>query len=197
MEKGQSSVNGAGKTGYPHAKEWNGVESRWRCGKTQSSHLPTTRVPAGRRWGTSTPKETEEPPSELVGRQGTEWGEVEARQDQRPWGAAEKGEGFPHLEGPSGARIGGSTPSISPAQLAREVCLTLRPGPTPSEDPCRPRWPRGCRGRTGEAGGRGPPGPAGVCPTHSSPGSLLGSQVGSPALWDRRQEGRLGPLCWA
>ena len=30
--------------------------------------------------------------------------------------------------------------------------------------------------RTGRAGEEG------VCPTHSSPGSLLGSQVGSPAL---------------
>ena len=32
-------------------------ESRWQCGKTRSWLLPTTRVPAGRWWGTLTPKE--------------------------------------------------------------------------------------------------------------------------------------------
>lgn len=36
----------------------SGAESRWRCGKMQSSRLPTTRVPAGCWWETLTPKVT-------------------------------------------------------------------------------------------------------------------------------------------
>ena len=36
----------------------------------------------------------------------------------------------------------------------------------------------------------------GDCPTHSSPGSLLGSQVRSPDLWDQGLGAGLGPFCF-
>ena len=79
------------------------------------------------------PRRREEPPSELVGHGGTEWGgEVEARQDRCPWGVAERGEGFPHLEGPSGAQIrGGRGPVFPlpnrPGKSARLLGQVLRP----------------------------------------------------------------------
>ena len=38
-------------------------------------------------------------------------------------------------------------------------------------------------------------GEEGVCPAHSSPGSLLGSQVRYPALQDQGWRTRLGPFC--
>ena len=56
---------------------------------------------------------------------------------------AEKGEGFPHLAW--GLRSGGSAPSISLAQSAREVFPALRLGPTPSEVPSGPHGSWGHR----------------------------------------------------
>ena len=65
---------------------------------------------------------------------------------------AGRGEGFPHLEGPSGAwRIGGSMPSISPAQSGPRkpagfpdwVLYPLRPPPGSMA-------PRGIGGKQGE-----------------------------------------------
>ena len=35
----------------------------------------------------------------------------------------------------------------------------------------------------------------GICSARSTPGSLLGSQVGSPPLGDQRQEACLDPFC--
>ena len=109
-----------------------------------------------------------------------------------PEGWLRRGRGSHAWRDPQGLRSGWSAPSISPAQLAGEVCQALGPGPTPSEAPSGPHWSWGHRkeaeGRTGEAGRRGPPGPEeqegveGVGPTHSSPGSLLSSQVQSPTL---------------
>ena len=76
----------------------------------------------------------------------------------------------------------------------------LRPGSllssqasTPHQGPIQATWgPRGIGGRlgrSGEAGGRGLPRPQtreageeGIYSAHSSPGSLLSSQVRSPAL---------------
>ena len=94
--------------------------------------------------------------------------------------------------GTLGCSDGGSRPSVSPAQLAGEVCLALRLGPTSSEVPSGLGWSWGLRREARreqerQAGGalqdqRSRKGAEGVCPAHSSPGSLLGSQVGSPAL---------------
>ena len=49
---------------------------------------------------------------------------MEARQDQCPWGVAERAEGFPHLEGPSGARISG--------EWAQHFPCPIGPGSLPS-----------------------------------------------------------------
>ena len=138
---------------------WRGV-----CISPQLGHLPDA---GGGPWR---PRGWEEAPSKLVGRGGTEGGEeVETRQDQCPWGIAERGEGFPCLEGHSGAWIRGNMPSISPIQSAGEVCPALGPGPTPLEAQRRvfaiptqareacwaPRW----RPPPPETRGRGTPGP--------------------------------------
>ena len=116
-------------------------------------------------------------------------------------GGAGMGEGFPCLEGPSGAQIGGSMPSISPAQSAREALLALRTGPMHSEAHSGPHWSWGHRTQARgeqerEMGGalqdqRSRRGAEGICPAHSGRGSLLGSQAGSPALRDQRQPGPL------
>ena len=83
---------------------------------------------------------------------------MEARQDQCPRRVAERGKGFT-----LGGLDWGSTPSASPAQSSREVCLTLGPGPMPSEAHSRLRGSWGQRRetgrRSGEAGRRRPPGP--------------------------------------
>ena len=67
----------------------------------QSLHLPTTRVPAGHWWGTSMPKDMEEPPVNWVGqgwkRSGSQTGPAHLRGGGRV-------EGFPQLEGPLGAQ---------------------------------------------------------------------------------------------
>ena len=75
---------------------------------------------------------------------------------------AERGEGFPCLEGPSGTLIGGSMSSVSPAQLAGEVYLALGLGPTLSEVLSGLGWSWGHRREAGRGQERqaaaGPPG---------------------------------------
>ena len=97
------------------------------------------------------------------------------------------GEGFPCLEGPSGARIKGEQAQRFPCPLGRRS----RPGPSPQRSPLGRVGPGDVGGRPGEnreAGGRGSPEPEepersrGLCPAHSNSGSLLGSQVGSSTL---------------
>ena len=86
--------------------------------------------------GPRCPRRQEEPPSDPVGRWGAKGGgEVEVGQDLHPQGVAGSREGFPCLEGALGARIRGSMPGVSPAQLAQETCPALRPGPMPSRGP--------------------------------------------------------------
>ena len=60
--------------------------------------------------------------------------------------------------------------------------------------------PWGCRDQERQVGGARPErrsrrGEEGACPAHSSPGSLLGSQVRSPALWAQGWGARLGSFC--
>ena len=120
------------------------------------------------------------------------------------WGARRRGgrtgpegwlrrKGFPHLERRLGPWIRRSTPSISPAQLAGEVCPAMGLG-TPSEAPSGPRWSWGNR-REAEGEQERQAGGAlqdwrsrwrveGVGLSHLGPGSLLGTQVGSTTLWD-------------
>ena len=77
-----------------------------------------------------------------------------------------------------------------PCPVSLEACPALRLGPMPSEALLQPHWSWGHRREAGEirrdrweepswTSWRGE---EGVCPTHSSPGSLLGSQMRSPAL---------------
>ena len=70
------------------------------------------------------PRRWEEPQSKLVGCVVTEWGRRNGGQTGLAplRGVAERGEGFPCLEGRSGARIVECVPSVSPAQLAGDVC---------------------------------------------------------------------------
>ena len=105
------------------------------------------------------------------------------------------GEGFPCLEGPLAAQIRGEPAERFPCLIGRGSLPCSRPGlpcSTPSEAPSGPCWSWGRRRKAGaeqerQVGGalwdrRSQRGAEGVCPTHSTPGSLLGSQVGSPAL---------------
>ena len=88
---------------------------------------------------------------------------------------------------------------------AQGACWAPRPVPCPPKHPPGHVCPWGHRKkaeeRTGEADGRGPlrpesrRGEEGVYPPHSSPGSLLGSQVRSPALWDQGWGALQGPFC--
>ena len=144
------------------------------------------------------PRRWEETPSELVGRRGTEeGGEVEVRQDRRPWGQGHKERqargAIQEERERSRARLPCPLGPWEPAELPG-----LYP---PSKAPSRPLDSWGHKGRWGEAGGRGPLGGAGksICPNHSSLGSLLGSQVRSPALWDQGWGELTGPSCscWA
>ena len=84
-----------------------GAESRWRCRKMQSSHLPTTRAPASAGGGPRHPRRQEEPASELVGHEGTErGGEVEAGQDRCPEGWLRGGRGSHAWKDPRGLGSG-------------------------------------------------------------------------------------------
>ena len=123
-----------------------GAESRWQCRKTQSSHLPTTRVPDRSWWGTLTPKEMggtpKRPGRMLQGPRGEKW-----RPDRtgapEGWLGGERGS---HTWGdPWGLRSGGSSPSVYPGHSAREGCPVLRRSPTSSEAPSGPHGSWGCR----------------------------------------------------
>ena len=105
------------------------------------------------------------------------------------------GEGFPGLEGPSGAqRIRGSVPSVSPAQLSPGKPAGL-PGqvshpPRPSLGCVGPRGVGGGGGRRAEVDGEEPSkiGGSGEAwrafpPPTQAPGNLLGSQAWSSILW--------------
>ena len=48
-------------------EDWGGMESRWQCGKTRSTFLPTTRAPARHWWGTLTPKKMGGTPKRMAG----------------------------------------------------------------------------------------------------------------------------------
>ena len=133
------------------------AESRWRCGKTQSQHLPTTRAPAGCWWGALTPRRQEA--SERVGRRGTEGGgEVEARQDRRPWGWGDQ----ERQVGGASRRSGrGEEEGVCPAPLG--ACWATRLVPWPPRPPPTPSriGPGGTGGRLGdqERQAGGPPRP--------------------------------------
>ena len=62
------------------SRKEGGAESRWRCGKLRNSRLPITRAPAGRWWGTSTPKEVGGTPEQL----GRMRGGVRGKEKWRP-----------------------------------------------------------------------------------------------------------------
>ena len=166
------------------------MESRWRCGKMWSSHLPQLGCLPDAGGGPRFPRRQEEPLTKLVGHRETEGeGEVEAWQDQRPWGVAERGEECQCLEGPLGARIRGracqafSLPN-QPGKSAQLSGWVLRP-----QKSLRLGWSWGHRRearreqerQVGRAiqNWRSRRGAEGVCPAHLSPGSLLGSQVGA------------------
>ena len=163
--------------------------------------LPTTREPAGRWRGTSTPQEM----GGMLKRTGKtwgDWGEEKWRPDRTgaPEGWLRRGRGSHAWRDPQGLRWGGwSAPSVSPDQSAREVCLALRPGPTPSEAPSRPHWSCGCREeaggeqerQAGEVLGDWRRAAEGVCPTHTSPAGLPG---GVPHPLRPEAGGMPGPL---
>ena len=88
------------------------------------------------------PRRWEEPPSKPVRCGGTEEGrEVEAEQDQHPWGVAERGEGFPRLEGPSGAQIR----ERFPCPISRVSLPRSQAGSYALRGPSSPRWSWGHR----------------------------------------------------
>ena len=70
---------------------------------------------------------------------------MEAGQDRSPWGVAEKGEGFPRLEGPSGAQVRGEHAQRFPCPMGRGSLPGSRAGPTPSEVPSGLGWSWGHR----------------------------------------------------
>ena len=172
------------------------MESRWQRGKTWSSSLPRTRVPAGPGGGPQCPRRPEEPPSEPVGRVGREGG-----------GKGEDRTGAPEGEGGSHSwrdpqRLGsvGSAWSVSPAQLAGEVCPALGPGPMPSEAPFRLHWSWGHRREVGENRRGRREGPSRTAVEEWGPFALL-TWLQKPAALPGdmphplRPEARLGLFC--
>ena len=107
-------------------------------GRHRVSTSPRLRgLPAAGGWLWS-PRRWEEPHSEPVGCRGTKWGgEVEARQDQCPWG-----------RGDQERQVGGALPDPRPEEQERRGgCLPhplkpRKPAGLPGEVPCplRPRW---------------------------------------------------------
>ena len=83
----------------------------------------------------------EEPPSDRVGRWGTETGE-KGRPDRTstPEGWLGGGRGSHAWRDPRGLGAGGSAPSISLAQSAQEACLAPGPGHKPLEAPSELHW---------------------------------------------------------
>ena len=173
-----------------------GAESRWWPGKTQSSHLPTARVPAGCWWGNLMPKEMGGTPK-WTGRTWGDWGGRRSGSwtGQAPLRGGWEGAVVPTPGGTFWGSDGRKVLNIS--QLAGEICLVLGPGPTPPEAPSRLCWSSGHRREARgeqerqEGGepqhGRSERGVEGICPTHLGSGNLLGSPAGSPTLWDQRQ----------
>ena len=104
-----------------------GVGRRGVTVSPQLGHLPAT---AGGLWH---PRRWEEPQSELVGHRRTEWGEVEARQDQHPWGQGGKERQAGGTLQEEQERSGGRSPGpLGPGSLLSSQASTL-----PSKAPCR------------------------------------------------------------
>ena len=99
-------------------------------------------------------------------------------------------------------RSGRGAEAVCPTHLGTGSLLSSLTGPLPSKAPPRPRGSFGAQ----EAGkgdqkrqGKGPfgrsgRGEEGICPAHSSPGSLLSSQVRSPQPLRQGVGGKPGPL---